>query len=135
MKSLNWIFLWSSVVLLVVTGLIVGYDYIRGWKWFQLEFLRMQRERINADLATAQTETNRQQLADLNEQIQRSKVDLAKHRDQFILAQKALDRWEGEHYRADQDYRFAKATLDAQRYTAETSTVQHLPDAKQQQAE
>ena len=41
MRSLNWIFLWSSVVLLLVTVLIVGYDYLRGWKWFQLEFLRM----------------------------------------------------------------------------------------------
>jgi chromosome segregation ATPase len=135
MRSLNWIFFWSSVVLLVVTGLIVGYDYIRGWKWFQLEFLRMQRERINADLATAQTDTNKSQLADLSDQIKKSNVELARHRDQYLAAQKQLDSWEGEHYRADQDYRFAKATLDAQRYIAETSSVQHLADAKQQQAE
>src|SRR5258708_13078921 len=60
---------------------------------------------------------------------------MARHRDQFILAQKGFDAWEGEHYRADQDYRFGKATLDAQRYNAETSTVQHRADAKQQQAE
>src|SRR5258708_36887972 len=60
---------------------------------------------------------------------------MARHRDQFILAQKGFDAWEGEHYRADQDYRFGKATLDAQRYNAETSTVQHRGDAKQQQAE
>ena len=31
MGSLNMIFLWSSLGLLAVTGLMVGYDYIRGW--------------------------------------------------------------------------------------------------------
>lgn len=135
MRSLNWIFLWSSVVLLLVTVLIVGYDYLRGWKWFQLEFLRMQRERIDSDLAVAEADENKQQLGDMDRQIRQSTVDLARHRDQYVAAQKALDAWEGEHYRADQDYRFGKATLDAQRYNAETSNVQHLPDAKQQQAE
>ena len=42
---------------------------------------------------------------------------------------------EGDHYRADQDYRFAKANLDAQRYITEASVVQHRSDAAQQQAE
>jgi mono/diheme cytochrome c family protein len=135
MRSLNWIFLWSSVVLLAVTALIVGYDYIRGWKWFQLEFMRMQRDRITQDMQRAQQEENGTQLGSLDRQIKDNDQELARHRDQFILAQKDLDAWEGEHYRADQDYRFAKATLDAQRYNAETSIVQHRADAKQQQAE
>src|SRR3954447_7077162 len=114
-RSMNLVFLWTSVVLLMVTGLIVGYDYVRGWKWFQLEFLRMQRERIDADLVTASTDANRQELAGLDKDIKQSNVELAGHRDQYLQAQKALDSWEGEHYRADQDYRFGKATLDAQR--------------------
>src|SRR6266849_4556461 len=120
MRSLNWIFLWSSVVLLAVTALMVGYDYLRGWKWFQLEFMRMQRDRITQDMQRAEQDENGTQLTGL---------------DRSILAQKDLDAWEGEHYRADQDYRFGKATLDAQRYNAETSTVQHRADAMQQQAE
>src|SRR5437660_12055583 len=107
MRSLNWIFLWSSVVLLGVTVLMVGYDYVRGWKWFQLEFLRMQRERIESDLKSAEREANGKQLSDLDAQMKANEVGLARHREQFVVAQKDLDRWEGEHYKADEDYRFA----------------------------
>src|ERR1043166_2125065 len=135
MRSLHWIFLWASVVLLGVTVLMVAYDYVRGWKWFQLEFLRMQRERIEADLKTAEAETNKKQLADLDAQLKSNEGELAKHRAAFIRAQKELDSWEGAHYGADEDYRFAKANLDAQRYIAETSIVQRRADAAAQQTE
>src|SRR6266852_1580896 len=134
-RRLNMIFALSSLVLLAVTGLMVGYDYIRGWKWFQLEFMRMQQERISQEIGIAQTEENKQQLADLDAQDRKNEIELARHRDQYLTAQKALDAIEGDHYRADQDYRFAKANLDAQRYIAEAAIVQHLSDAPQQQAE
>src|SRR5438874_5175559 len=134
-RGLNWIFAVSSIGLLVVTGLIVGYDYIRGWKWFQLEFMRMQQERITQEMQEAQGSENKQQLGALDAQERQNNLDLAAHRDQFLLAQKALDAVEGDHYRADQDYRFAKANLDAQRYLTEASIVQHRADAAQQQTE
>ena len=118
-----------------VTGLIVGYDYIRGWKWFQLEFMRMQRERIVQEMQVAKSEENTKQLSDLDEQVRKNSLELAAHRDQYLTAQKALDAMEGDHYRADQDYRFAKANLDAQRYITEAAVVQHQADAAQQQAE
>jgi len=135
MQQLNRIFLWSSVGLLAVTVLMVGYDYIRGWKWFQREFLRMQQERIESDLRTAVQDENRTQLAALDKQVQDNEVDIARHRAQYVLAQRDLDSWEGEHYKADEDYRFAKANLDAQRYIAETSVVQRRSEAAAQQAE
>src|SRR3990170_7972025 len=43
--------------------------------------------------------------------------------------------WEGRHYAADQDYRFAKALLDAKRYEVEAAIVQHRPDEKQKARE
>jgi cytochrome c2 len=134
-RRLNWIFALSSLGLLAVTGLIVGYDYIRGWKWFQLEFMRMQRERIVQEMQVAKSEENGKQLSDLDAQARKNSLDLAAHRDQYMAAQKALEAIEGDHYRADQDYRFAKANLDAQRYITEAAVVQHQADAAQQQAE
>ena len=132
MGRLNLIFALSSIGLLLATVLTVGYDYVRGWKWFQREFLRMQEERIQSDLRTAQQETNKTQLADLDRLVRDNEVDIARHREQYTLAQKELDHWEGEHYAADQDYRFSKANLDAQRYIAETSLVQKRSDAQPQ---
>src|SRR3954453_18357100 len=134
-SRLNLIFALSSLVLVAVTGLIVGYDYLRGWEWFQLEFMRMQQERIVQEMQVAKSEENSKQLADLDAQERKNSLDLAAHRDQYLTAQKALDAIDGDHYRADQDYRFAKANLDAQRYIAEAAGVQHLPDAAKQQAE
>jgi cbb3-type cytochrome oxidase cytochrome c subunit len=134
-RRLNLIFALSSLVLLAVTGLIVGYDYIRGWKWFQLEFMRMQQERISQEMTLAQSAENKQLLADLDVQERNNSIELAGHRDQYMAAQKQLDAIEGDHYRSDQDYRFAKANLDAQRYIAEAAIVQHLKDAPEQQGE
>src|ERR1700682_2469554 len=124
--------MWSSLGLLTVTGVMVGYDYVRGWKWFQREFMRMQEERIQSDLRAAQEETNKAQLADLDRRVRGLEGDIARNRDQYVRAQKDLDRWEGEHYAADQDYRFSKANLDAQRYISETSIVQKRADAQRQ---
>jgi mono/diheme cytochrome c family protein len=134
-RSLNWIFALSSIGLLVVTGIMVGYDYIRGWKWFQREFMRMQQERIESDIRAAQTTANKKQLAALDQQMRANETEIAGHRQQYLLAQKELDSWEGKHYAADQDYRFAKANLDAQRYIAELSVVQKRGDAAAQQLE
>jgi mono/diheme cytochrome c family protein len=135
MSRLNAIFLWSSLFLLVSTGLIVGYDYVRGWKWYQREFLRMQRERIESELTAAQTSETSKKLADIEAQRKANEIDIARHREQYLIAQKELESWEGKHYAADQDYRFAKATLDAQRYDAEVAVIQKRDDAARQQAE
>src|SRR5437870_8276083 len=90
-RSLNWIFALSSIGLLAATGIMVGYDYIRGWKWFQREFMRMQQERIEQDLRAADSAANRRQLAALDEQMRANEQDIARHRQQYLLAQKDLD--------------------------------------------
>src|SRR5206468_6242401 len=97
--------------------------------------MRMQRERIVQEMQLAGSAENKQLLGSLDEQTRRNSLDLAADRDQYLTAHKALDAMEGDHYRADQDYRFAKANLDAQRYITEASVVQHRSDAAQQQAE
>jgi len=128
MGRLNAIFAWSSLILLGSTALIVGYDYVRGWKWFQREFLRIQQERIESDLKAAQASANKDQLKALDEQIKQQNIVIARHRDQYLRAQKDLDAWEGKHYAADEDYRFAKAVLDAKRYEAEAANLQKRAD-------
>ncbi|MBV9497344.1 MAG: c-type cytochrome [Acidobacteria bacterium] len=128
MRKLNLIFALSSLGLLAVTGLIVAYDYVRGWKWFQYEFMRIQNQRLSQDLQVAEQAANQKQLADLDRQIKEHELEIARQRQQYILAQKELDSWEGKHYAADQDFRFTKARLDAARYEVEAAITQHRPD-------
>ena len=74
MGRLNAIFAWSSLVLLASTALIVGYDYVRGWKWFQRECMRIQQERIEQNLQVAEKEQNKTQLAALDSQMKQQEL-------------------------------------------------------------
>ncbi|HUP44395.1 MAG TPA: c-type cytochrome, partial [Thermoanaerobaculia bacterium] len=134
MSRLNAIFAASSLVLLVTTGLIVGYDYVRGWKWFHIEFMKLQRERIEQELHAKNDEEMREKLAALDQEIKTRQVEIARDREDLVRAQKDLEDWEGKHYAADQDYRFAKALLDAKRYELESAIIQERPsEAKQRE--
>jgi len=135
MRTLNLIFALTSIGLLAVTGAMVFYDYVRGWKWFQLEFNRIQQGRIEQELRANNDEAMRKQLAALDKETREGQVEIARHRDRYVAAQKELEEWEGRHYAADQDYRFAKALLDAKRYEVEAAHVQHRADEHQKQRE
>ena len=135
MSRLNAIFAISSLVLLGVTGLIVMYDYVRGWKWFQAEFMRIQEQRIEQQLKVDDDAATRKKLADLDKAMSAAQVQIARHRGQYVEAQKVLDGWEGKHYAADQDYRFAKAVLDAKRYDLEIAVVQKSRDLAAKRAD
>ena len=135
MRKLNLIFALTSLGLLATTGAMVFYDYVRGWKWFQLEFNRIQEQRIEQQLTAANDAERRKQLAALDREMREGQLRVASQRNQYLEAQKVLEEWEGRHYAADQDYRFAKALLDAKRYELEAAHVQHRPDEAQKQRE
>ncbi|MGZ5442093.1 MAG: c-type cytochrome [Thermoanaerobaculia bacterium] len=135
MRKLNLIFALTSLGLLATTGAMVFYDYVRGWKWFQLEFNRIQEKRIEQQLRTANDAELRRELAALDREMRDGQREVARQRNEYVAAQKLLEEWEGRHYAADQDYRFAKALLDAKRYEVEAAHVQHRPDEEQKQRE
>src|SRR6185295_1505162 len=128
MRKLNLIFALTSIGLLLATGAMVFYDYVRGWKWFQLEFNRVQQQRIDQELKAKDDAETRKRLAELDQEMREGQVEVARHRQAYVEAQKDLDEWEGKHYAADQDYRFAKAVLDAKRYELEAAMTQHRGD-------
>jgi len=135
MGKLNLIFALTSLGLLLATGAMVFYDYVRGWKWFQLEFNRVQQERIESELSVRNDAATRKKIASLDAEIREGQVEIARQREAYLEAQKDLDSWEGRHYAADQDYRFAKAVLDAKRYEVEAALVQHRHDLEEKQRE
>ncbi|HYK00815.1 MAG TPA: c-type cytochrome [Thermoanaerobaculia bacterium] len=135
MGKLNLIFALTSLALLLATGAMVFYDYVRGWKWFQLEFNRLQQERIDQELNARHDTATLKELAQLEKEMREGQVEVARQRNEYVEAQKELESWEGRHYAADQDYRFTKALLDAKRYETEAAIVQHHHDAAQKQRE
>jgi cytochrome c2 len=133
MGKLNLIFALTSLGLLFATGAMVFYDYVRGWKWFQLEFNQIQQERIDNELRARNDTETQKQLAALEKEMREGQIEVARQRNEYVAAQKELEAWEGKHYAADQDYRFAKAVLDAKRYEVEAAVVQHRHDLHEKQ--
>ncbi|HYI08897.1 MAG TPA: c-type cytochrome [Thermoanaerobaculia bacterium] len=133
MRTLNLIFALTSLGLLLATGGMVFYDYVRGWKWFQLEFNRLQQDRIDQELSVANDADRQKRIAELDRELRAGQVEVAREREAYLEAQKSLEDWEGKHYAADQDYRFAKALLDAKRYEVEAAIVQHRHDKDEKQ--
>lgn len=131
METLNKIFAISSLVLVALTLVMIWYDYtyVRGWKKFQSGFLNLQKTRLQNDLRAEQQQESQGQMAALVLRMKAGEAEIARNRESYRRAQRSLDDWEGKHYAADQDYRFAKAKLDAMRYDAETSLVQKRDDA------
>ena len=134
-RKLNLIFLWGSLALLLTTGLMVFYDYVRGWKWFQIEFNKIQQQRIDQEIQAKNDVETRRKIAALEKEMKAGQVEVARDRNEYVEAKRVLDDWEGKHYAADQDYRFAKALLDAKRYELEVSIVQHRHDQREKQRE
>ena len=80
----------SPARLLAGTGLMVGYDYIRGWKWFQLEFNRIQEERIEQELKAKDDPATRAKLAEFDREMREGQVVIAKKRDAYLEAHGAI---------------------------------------------
>lgn len=135
MGKLNLIFALSSLGLLASLMAMVFYDYVRGWKWFQLEFNRIQQQRIDQELRARHDADTVRQLNALEREMRQGQVEVARQREEYVEAQRILEEWEGKHYAADQDYRFAKAVLDAKRYELEAAIVQQRADQKEKQRE
>ena len=133
MRKLNLIFALTSLGLLAATGGMVFYDYVRGWKWFQLEFNRLQQQRIDQELTARNDAELQKELARLEKENREGQLEVARQREAYLEAQKELEDWEGKHYAADQDYRFAKAVLDAKRYELEAAIVQHRHDVHERE--
>ena len=91
MRKLNLIFMWTSVALLVSTGAMVFYDYVRGWKWFQLEFNRLQQARIDSELTASNDAAMKKQLAEFDRELKEGQVEIARNRESYLVAQKSLD--------------------------------------------
>ena len=98
MSRLNAIFAISALVLLAVTGGIVFYDYVRGWKWFQMEFMRIQQERIEQELKERNDADTRAKLAALDKEMKDRQVEIANRilgtLDPFYLRDGAHTRFE-----------------------------------------
>jgi len=116
---LNRNFALASVATFIAVVMSIGYDYNRGWKERQKEYLRYERQKTAQAIKEAQEKLDRDALAGLQAGQKQARDLVRQHRGEISRAESKLEILKGDHYRADQDYRFTKAEVDSARFDFE----------------
>ncbi len=116
---LNWWFVISALALLVTAIWMVADDYTREWKQVQRGFNKAEVTELEARLGETEAAVDAAALEDVQARMAAAEQGLADRRAEVRAAEQELDTLEGAWYRADQEYRFAKAIFDVKRYDFE----------------
>ena len=124
--KLNRVFAISSLVFFAVWILVFVYDFQRPWKKYQIEFRKLEIEKIRQDLSTESAALEKN--STFNQLVQ----DLSGAEKKLTVRQNELDEivlqleiFDAELYKNNQLYQFAKADLDVLKYEYEKSQFGH----------
>ena len=113
----------SSILLFLITVGMVMADYSREWKRYQREFVRMQIQRTQRDMQQAASSLDRAKYTQLQQQLQQTRTQQQQNEAQIDKIQKQLSDLNAKYYAADENYRFAKAVYDSDKYGYEESSA------------
>ena len=124
--KLNRTFAISSLVFFAVWILVFVYDFQRPWKKYQIEFRKLEIEKIRQDLytesAALEKNSNYNQLVEELSAAEKKLTVRQNELDEIVLQLEILD---AELYKNNQLYQFAKADLDVLKYEYEKSQFGH----------
>jgi len=117
---LNVVFAASSIFLFLSVIWMVWDDFNRDWKNTQREFNQLELEVTRASEQKARQSVDKNKIAQLQAQKAASEKSAAANQQKVDELQDKLRDAEKRLYRQNQDYQFAKATYDHDRYEFET---------------
>jgi len=124
--KLNRTFAISSLVFFAVWILVFVYDFQRPWKKYQIEFRKLEIEKIRQDLSTEsaalEKNSNYNQLV---EELSAAEKKLTVRQNELDEIVQQLEILDAELYKNNQLYQFAKADLDVLKYEYEKSKFGH----------
>ena len=124
--KLNRVFAISSLVFFAVWILVFVYDFQRPWKKYQIEFRKLEIEKIRQDLyiesAALEKNSNYNQLV---EELSAAEKKLTVRQNELDEIVQQLEIFDAELYKNNQLYQFAKADLDVLKYEYEKSQLGH----------
>lgn len=127
-ETLNIVFVLSSIALLLIFSLMIWVDYDREWKAEQQKFNSLevkltedQRKEALAKIGTAREKA-------LDEEVRKGEEQVRANRKALEEPQARLAKANGDYYRLDQAFRFAKADVDVRRYDYDEAFHKNAPD-------
>lgn len=129
---LNRVFAWTGILLTVVFIGMVVEDYSRGWKRIQRAFARIEARKTREAALAARREVLGGDLQKLRAELKAANRELAAHRGELRRLDAKLKELDPKIYLADQQFKFTKASLDAQRYKYERAIETRARSAPRQ---
>ena len=127
---LNVVFAASSIVLFICTVWMVWDDFDREWKNTQRRFTQLEMEVTRQQLAAAEKNVDARKKQQLEAQLAAARKNVEANQAKVDELREQIDDLTARLYRENQDYTFAKATYDVDRYAYEVAR-----DAKESRAE
>ncbi len=116
---LNRSFFWTGAILTAVFVLMIVADYTRDWKTMQRTFMRLDAKLTREAALAARQKALDEEHTRLIAGLKSARVEIAGHRAQLKALDAKLKPLDPKIYLADQQYKFTKASFDAQRYQYE----------------
>ena len=120
----------SSLLLFIITVAMVMVDYSREWKKYQRDFVRLQIQRTQRDIQQASSSLDRTKFQQLQQQLQQTRGQQQQNEAQIEKIQKQLSDLDARYYAADENYRFAKAVYDSEKYGYEEAAAYKQSNAQ-----
>ncbi|MDQ6894532.1 MAG: c-type cytochrome [Acidobacteriota bacterium] len=120
-SRLNRAFLGVGALLAIVFVWMVIADYSRGWKTLQRTFMRLDAKKTREATAVAREKAYGEEREKLRAELASAQEEVARHRKRLAALDRKLKQLDPKLYAADQDYKFAKASFDAERYKYENA--------------
>jgi cbb3-type cytochrome oxidase cytochrome c subunit len=131
--KLNRVFFVTGMLLAVVfIGMVIA-DYSRDWKTLQRSFMRLDAKKTREAKQASREKAYGEQRDRLRADLAAAHQHIAGHRKELARLQAKVKKLDPQIYAADQDYKFAKASFDAERYKYEDAlahTPKSAPSAK-----
>ena len=120
----------SSLLLFLITIAMVLADYSREWKKYQRDFVRIQIQKTRSDIQQVSASLDRAKFNQLDQQLQQSRAEQQRNEAQIDKLQKQKSDLEAKLYAVDENYRFAKARYDSDKYEYEDASAHKLSSAQ-----
>ncbi|MEP6995563.1 MAG: hypothetical protein ABI968_13645, partial [Acidobacteriota bacterium] len=130
---LNRSFFWTGAILTVVFVVMIVADYSRDWKTIQRTFMRLDAKLTRQAALAARQKALDEEHAKLIGDLKAARRDIATHQAQLRKLDGRLKSLAPQVYAADQQYKFTKASFDAERYLYEDALANKpatAPDVK-----
>ena len=127
---LNVVFAASSLFLFLSVIWMVWDDFDREWKNTQRRFVQLEYEVTQANLQQAERSVDQNKLGQLEAQRTAAEQKITANQEKVNELQGQITDVENRLYRDTQEYQFAKATFDVDRYDFEARRANEDPSAE-----